>query len=36
MFLDEAGFILGLLIVSMGIILSYFLEKRTRGEKQES
>jgi hypothetical protein len=36
MFLDVTGFILGLLIVSIGIVLSYFLGKRTRGEKQES
>jgi hypothetical protein len=37
MYLDEAGFIVSLLIVSLGIILSYILEKRrTLGKKQES
>ena len=37
MFLDAAGFIVGLLIVSMGIFLSYILEKRQiLGKKQES
>jgi hypothetical protein len=37
MFLDAAGFIVGLLIVSMGILLSYIIEKRQiLGKKQES
>jgi len=37
MFLDTAGFILSLLIVSMGILLSYIIEKRQiLGKKQES
>ena len=37
MFLDAAGFIVGLLIVSMGILLSYILEKRQiLGKKQQS
>jgi hypothetical protein len=37
MFLDAAGFILGLLIVSMGILLSYIIEKRQiLGKQQES
>jgi len=37
MFLDAAGFIVGLLIVSTGILLSYILEKRRiLGKKQES
>jgi hypothetical protein len=37
MCLDEAGFIVSLLIVSMGILLSYILEKRhILGKKQES
>jgi hypothetical protein len=36
-FLDEAGFIVGLLIISIGILLSYILEKRhVLGKKQES
>ena len=37
MYLDEAGFIVSLLIVSLGIILSYIFEKRhALGKKQES
>ena len=37
MFLDAAGFITGLLIVSLGIVLSYILERRQiLGKKQES
>jgi len=37
MYLDEAGFMVSLLIISLGIILSYILEKRhIRGKKQES
>jgi len=36
-YLDEAGFIVSLLIVSLGILLSYILEKRhILGKKQES
>jgi len=34
--LDTAGFIIGLLLVSLGIVLSYLLEKRARGRSQES
>jgi len=35
--MDAAGFITGLLIISLGILLSYILEKRHRlGKKQES
>jgi hypothetical protein len=37
MYLDEAGFIVSLLIVTLGIILSYIFEKRhSLGKKQES
>jgi len=37
MYLDEAGFIVSLLIVTLGILLSYILEKRHAiGKKQES
>ena len=34
--LDTAGFIIGLLLVSLGIVLSYLLEKRAQGRSQES
>jgi hypothetical protein len=37
MYLDEAGFMISLLIVSLGILLSYLFEKRhALGKKQES
>ncbi|HTY52259.1 MAG TPA: hypothetical protein VMB35_03605 [Methanomicrobiales archaeon] len=34
--LDTAGFMIGLLLVSLGIVLSYLLEKRAQGRSQES